>query len=158
MRRLSWALIACFALSACTALGGGGAEAPRPQETYTHTNSSSYVDLYWNCALADGGLRVSGVVHNARAGRVWDASVEADGVDAQGRSVVIAKVGMADSIIFINQASPFRVELKTTGTETRIDLVYQYRMDMTMGEDRYPHYLVRDACSPTQNLVGRAPR
>jgi hypothetical protein len=158
MQRLPWVLIACLALSACAASGGGGAAVPAPQETYTHTNGSSYVDLYWNCAPMDGGLRISGVVHNARAGRVWDVSVEADGVNAQGRSTVIAKSGTADTILFINQASPFRADLKTTGAEARVDLVYQYRMDMTMGEDRYPHYLVRDACSPTQNLVGKPVR
>jgi hypothetical protein len=158
MPRLAWVLIACLVLSACAASGGGDAVVPAPQATYTHVNGSSYVDLYWNCAPMDGGLRVSGVAHNARAGRVWDVRIEADGVDAQGRSTAVTSSGIADSIIFINQASPFRVDLKTTGAEARFDLVYQYRMDMTMGEDRYPHYLVRDACSPTQNLVGRPVR
>jgi len=89
------------------------------------------------------------------------------GVDARDHQVSATGAALPAILLWMNQVSPFRLDLKPAGTETRFDLYYEYRFDEG-GNDRLfagppeagPRllaqqlriWLVRDACSETQHL------
>ena len=140
-----------------------------PTEAFTHRTANSDVVLLWNCLQpASGVLRIEGVAHSPwQAQPVRYLEVQVVGVDAQGRQTAEATGKARDIQIFTNQRSPFQLDLRTAGTEVRVDLYYQYlfneEYDTAMlagppmvGPRRYAQTrtnMVRDACSPTQHLA-----
>lgn len=59
-----------------------------------------------------------------------------------------------------NQSSPFRLAVRTTGSEARVDLYYQYRhraddsgLPARFG-DTFQRSYVRDACRPDAHRAG----
>jgi hypothetical protein len=143
-----------------------------PPSGYKHTVQSSHVALYWNCAAPEAGvLQMEGVAFNPwHSAPVRFLELELEGVDAKAGSVSGGKAEARDLQIQTNQSSPFQLGLRTTGTEVRFDLYYQYqineggegsrRMDASLDWDgpvlfaqQNRRFSVRDACSDTQHLV-----
>jgi hypothetical protein len=153
--------------TSCVAVDTSGpGAAPVP---FTHRAANSEVVLLWNCLQPTSGvLRVKGVARSpwlAQPIRYLELWVV--GLDAQGRQTAEAAGKAQDVQIFTNQQSPFQVDLRTTGTEVRFDLYYQYlfnyEYDTAMlagppmvGPRRYAQTntnMVRDACSLSQHLA-----
>ncbi len=168
--RASLMLLFVFGLSAC-ASGGSASLAvpprvPYPPPGYTHTVSTCAVALYWNCTQPEAGLlRLEGVAFNPWGDQpVQYLGFELAGVDSRDGTVSEAIAEARDSQIFDHQSTTFGLELRPTGREVRYDLYYQYqyqRNEMVSGPmvaGAFPRFhgvrnLVRDACSPTQNLA-----
>jgi hypothetical protein len=154
-------------VTACVAVNTPGTGAP--PEVFMHRTANSEVVLLWNCLQpASGGLRVEGVAHSPwQAQPIRYLELQLVGVDAQNRQTAEAAGKARDVQIFTNQRSPFQIELRTVGTEARVDLFYQYlfsyEYDTAMvagppmvGPRLYAQTrtnMVRDACSPTQHLA-----
>jgi len=100
-----------------------------PPDVYAHRVASSHVVLYWNCSRPEPTLlRFEGVAQNLwSAQEVRFLELELVGVDGQDRVVAEANGAAQDILIHTNQISPFRLDLRTTGNEGRVDLFYQYR-------------------------------
>jgi hypothetical protein len=158
-----------MAVTACAAVDTPGTGVPL--EAFTHRVANSEVVLRWNCLQpASGLLRVEGVAHNPwQAQPIGYLELQVVGVDAQGRQTAEAAGQARDIQILTNEQSPFQLDLRTVGTEVRVDLFYQYRFNQEweaavllagpplVGPRRYAQstttYMVRDACSPTQHLA-----
>ena len=173
--RLAFLLALGVTLSACAADGTfvqlPAPFAAYPPSGYKHTVQSSHVVLYWNCAGPEVGvLRLEGLAFNPWMGApVQYLEFELEGVDARAGSVSEGKTAARDFQIRTSQASPFQLDLRTTGTEVRFDLYYQYRMNEGEGSNRMDtsldwdgpvlfaqqnrRFSVRDACSETQHLA-----
>lgn len=155
---------------ACAAVDTVGTQTP--VDLFTHRVASAEVVLRWNCLQpASGLLRVEGVAHNPwQAQPIGYLELQVVGVDAEGRETAEAAGKARDLQILTNERSPFQLDLKTTGTEARVDLYYQYRFNQEWESGtlllagppmaaprRYAQsmisYMVRDACSPTQHLA-----
>jgi hypothetical protein len=111
------------------------------------------------------------VAHNPwQAQPIGYLQLQIVGVDAGGRETAEAAGKARDLHILTNQRSPFQLELRTIGTEVRIDLYYQYLFNQewesgalllagppVAGLRLYAQStntnMVRDACSPTQHLA-----
>ena len=168
-------LLAVLAIgaSACAANGTWQARAaestPYPPPGYAHTVSSSQVALYWNCSRSEPGvLHLTGVAVNPWSDQaVRRLEFDLVGVDARGRSVSEAKAEVSNLNLGTNQSAPFSMDLRTTGTEVRFDLYYDYQFQEG---DHHPliakaawgppillaqtnRLMVHDACSETQHLV-----
>jgi hypothetical protein len=164
--RLLLVLVA-MGVTSCVAANTPGTGAPA--EVFMHRTSNSDVVLLWNCLQpASGGLRVEGVAHSPwQSQPIRYLELHLVGVDAQGRKTAEATGKARDIQIFTNQRSPFQLDLRTVGTEARVDLFYQYlfneEYDNAMvagppmvGPRLYAQTrsnMVRDACSPTQHLA-----
>jgi hypothetical protein len=164
-----WVLLVLVAMgvTSCAAVNTPGAGAP--PEVFMHRTSNSDVVLLWNCLQpASGGLRVEGMALSPwQAQPIRYLELSLVGVDAQNRRTAEAAGKARDIQIFTNQRSPFQLELRTVGTEARVDLFYQYlfneEYDTAMvagppmlGPRLYAQTrsnMVRDACSPTQHLA-----
>lgn len=134
-----------------------------------HRVATAEVVLQWNCGQpAAGILRVEGVVQSPwQAQPIRFVELQVVGVDAQGHQTSEAAGKTRDIQIFTNQQSPFALDLRTTGTEARFDLYYQYiftheyETAMVAGPPMAASSLhaqtttnvVRDACSATQHLA-----
>ncbi len=157
-------------VTACVAVDTAGTGAPL--EAFTHRVATSEVVLLWNCVQpASGGLRLEGVAHSPwQSQPIRYLELQLVGVDAQGRQTAEAAGQARDIQILTNERSPFLLDLRTAGTEVRVDLFYQYRFNQEwdsgtlllagppmVGPRRYAQttntYMVRDACSPTQHLA-----
>ena len=160
-----------LSLAGCAAMEGpGSGTGPgSPPEAFAHRAATSDLVLLWNClAPASGGLRVEGLAQNPwQAQPIGFLELQLVGVDAEGRQTAVT-AGKAGAIqILTNQSSPFQLELRTSGTEVRADLYYQYifneefKADLLAGPPMAGPRLyaqrrlgvVRDACSPTQHLA-----
>jgi hypothetical protein len=82
--------------------------------------------LYWNCTRPEPGiLRVEGVAYNS-----WSAQairfLEFDlvGVDDRDREVSATSAALPAILLWTNEVSAFRLDLKTAETEIRFDLYY----------------------------------
>jgi hypothetical protein len=156
--------------TACATVDTAGTQTP--VDAFTHRVASAEVVLRWNCLQPNAGtLRVEGVAHNPwQAQPIGYLELQVVGVDSQGRQTAEAAGKARDLQILTNERSPFQFDLKTTGTEVRVDLYYQYRFHHEWesgtlllagppmsGPRRYAQstisYMVRDACSPTQHLA-----
>ena len=111
-------------------------------------------------------FRVEGLVQNPwQAQPIGFLELQLVGVDAQDRQTATT-AGKAEAIqILTNQSAPFQLELRTSGSEIRVDLYYQYLFNEEFkaglvagppiaGPRQYAQRrlgVVRDACSPPQH-------
>jgi len=157
-------------VAACAAVDTAGTQTPL--DTFAHRAANSEFVLRWNCLQPTAGtLRVEGVAHNPwQAQPIGHLELQVVGVDAEGRQTGAAAGKARDLQILTSQRSPFQLDLKTTGTEVRVDLYYQYLFNQEWESGallvagppmaaprRYAQStntnMVRDACSPTQHLA-----
>jgi hypothetical protein len=147
-----------------------------PVQEGTHTVESSQVVLYWNCARPDPGrLRVEGAaVSPSSEEPVQFLGFDLVGMDGDGHTISSARIDARNSRLRTNQPALFTIDLRTTGTEQRFNLYYQYVFEdrghnpffsMAAWDGAVPshhpplflawtnQFMVRDACSPTQHLV-----
>lgn len=176
----AWLLPLLWGLPGGADAGGPGApvaQAPGyPPAGYMHTIESSHVQLYWNCARPDAQtLRVEGVAVNPWSDQpVQFLGFDVAGVDARGHTVSSGRIDARGMVLRTNQSAPFKIDVRTTGSETRFDLYYQYLFEehgdnpffsmaaWNPAASRRDHpvllawtnqFMVRDACSPTQHLA-----
>lgn len=138
---------------------------PALPSAFAHRVGSSHVVLYWNCERPEAGrLQLDGIAQSPWA-EVRSLEFELVGLDAQNRIVSESRGEPRDSLIRTNQASPFRLELRTVGSEVRFDLFYQHQfvpeaMDALLAGPltararlvaQADKFLVRDVCSETQH-------
>jgi hypothetical protein len=170
MRRIVPLVGLVMTAAACAAVDTAGTQAPL--DTFAHRAANSELVLRWNCLQPTAGtLRVEGVAHNPwQAQPIGHLELQVVGVDAAGRQTGEAAGKARDLQILTSQRSPFQLDLKTTGTEVRVDLYYQYLFNQEWESGallvagppmaaprRYAQStntnMVRDACSPTQHLA-----
>jgi hypothetical protein len=162
-----------IALSACAADGMLGASStgatPYPPPGYSHTVQTPHVALFWNCTRPESGvLQLAGLAMNPWSNQpIRFLEFEFVGVRGEERTVSEAKAEARDIQLFTNQSTPFRLDLRLTGSEDRFDLYYRYRFqegdhsprivmaawDGPMLLAQVTRFRVRDACSDTQHLV-----
>ena len=143
-------------------------------ETFAHRVATSEIVLFWNC-LAPGPevLRLEGIAQSPwQAQPIQYLEFDLVGVDAQDRTIARTAGAAPNFQLMTNQSTPFQLDLKTTGTEVRVDLYYHYRFHEEFDEAALrgtlvagppmadPHllaqtqtFLVRDACGVTQHLA-----
>ncbi|MFI5338693.1 MAG: hypothetical protein ACHQ7N_02505 [Candidatus Methylomirabilales bacterium] len=175
-----------ISLSACAANGGLGRPSadptPYPPPGLAHQVSSSAVELFWNCAHPQSDtLRLEGIAFNPwYATEIRFLEFDLVGIDAHGATVSETS-GAAQQLQFgTMRSTPFELTLRTTGSEVRFDLFYQYQFHEPgdgggdgnrMGERRPAgvppvrlvsssalllaqaniRFLARDVCSDTQH-------
>jgi len=128
-----------MALSACAVDGTMQLPAAEPTiyppAVFTHRVGTSHVVLYWNCTRPEPGvLRAEGVAQQAGSSQaVRFLELELVGVDARERTVSEAAAALPDILLHTNQISPFRLDVRTVGSEVRFDLFYQYRFQENGG-------------------------
>ena len=158
-------------LSACAAdetLKTSGPAYPPPG--YSHTVQSNDVALYWNCARPEtGAIQVSGLAFNPWSAQpVRFLELELVGVGSGERTVSEVGTQARDIQLLTNQSTPFQLDLRTTGAETRFDLYYRYKFqddghhpkEASLAWDgpvlfaqSQKQFRVRDACSETLHRV-----
>ena len=172
--RLVLACVLGIALSACAAdqsrTASGKEPTPYPPPGYSHTVQSSHVALYWNCARPDAGtIQVNGLAFNPWSSQpVRYLELELVGVDSRERTVSEAGTKARDIELLTNQSTPFQVNLRPMGGESRFDLYYRY-VFQDGGRDgliaslawdgpillaqSQKQFRVRDACSESMHRV-----
>jgi hypothetical protein len=171
--RLALSVLVGIGLSACAAdesLRASAREAtPYPPPGYSHTVQSSAVALYWNCARPESAVvQVSGLAFNPWSSQpVRFLELELVGVGSGERTVSEVATKARDIQLFTNQSTPFELNLRTTGGETRLDLYYRYRFqdggrDLLVASPAWNgpillaqqvQFRVLDACSETLHRV-----
>ena len=167
------AAILATALAACTSLqmgeGPGARQPSYPPDTFAHRVATSHLVLFWNCSRPELGiLQVDGLAFNPWSDQpIRFLAFDLVGVDSGERTVSQVEGEARDFLLGTNRDTPFRLDLRTAGTETRFDLFYRYRFQdsgrsIIAGQGfAVPHLLaqmqqqfsVRDACSETQHLA-----
>lgn len=132
----------CAGVEMPTAMKGEPAIYPPAQ--FSHRVATSHVVLHWNCTRPESGvLRLDGVAHNPWSPQeVRFMELEVVGIDAEGRYVSQAATALPNFMLGTNQISPFQLEVKTLGTETRFDLFYRYRFQDNGGRSIVSGHLV----------------
>lgn len=157
----------------------GGQGAVNPSATLNHRVSNAQVVLYWNCTRPEPGVvRLDGVVYSPYFSDVQFMEFELVGLDPQDAVVSHVTGELPDILLRTNQTSPFRLDLRTAGTEARFDLFYRYKSQGNLrSEGSFPvllastlwpearllaqatsQFMVRDACSETQHLTPKPAR
>ena len=154
-----------LSLTGCVSGQAPATASPVSFDTFAHRVGSSFVVLYWNCQTPEPGrLQLEGIGQSPWA-EVRSLEFELVGVNIRDRIVSETKGEVRDPVIPTHQASPFRLELRTVGSEVRFDLYYQHQfvpeaMDALltgppMARPRHlaqaERFLVRDVCSETQH-------
>ena len=126
--------------------------------------SSEHVELYWTCSQPEAGLlRVDGVARNrGQAQPIRFLELELVGVNDRDRTVSEASTALPAIQLYSNEASPFRMELHSTGAEVRYDLYYRYLasegndlsalgfVPVQLLAQQNQRFMVRDACASRQ--------
>jgi len=166
-------LLLLLGLAACAGDGPLGLPAseygPYPPPGMAHRVASAHVELFWNCFRPDpGNLSLEGVAVNPWASQpVRFLELELVGVGGKERSVSAIKAEAPNILLHTRESTPFKLDLRTTGTEVRFDLYYQYRFQeggrgfLLAGPPvggafqvaQLVRFLVRDACNETQHLA-----
>ena len=136
-------------------MGGGSWDAQLyPPAAFGSRVSTPDLTIYWNCARPDPAVvQVQGVAQNTSGDQVRFVRFELVGIDSSGKEVSESEGSLRATILYLNQTSPFAIQVKTAGTEVRFDLHSHYTVqgfgDGGSGSDG--GYMARDACSPTQH-------
>lgn len=154
---LRFLLLVILALPACTPQGPYGPQAAQPpiypQAVFAHRVSSPDADIYWNCTVPESGiLRINGVAQNTGGREVRFLELQVEAVDAKDRNILEAATAVPDILLYTNQISPFQLDLRTSGSEVRYDLFYQYSIGMRLSKQDM-RFMARDICSETQHRV-----
>jgi len=157
----------------------GGQGGVYPPAAFSHRVSTAQVVLYWNCSRPEPGvLRLDGVVQSPYFSDVRFVEFELVGLDPQDAVVSHVTGDLPDIQLRTNQTSPFRLDLRTAGTEARFDLFYRYKSQGTLRSDgtrrvlaaatlgpeaqllaqATRQFMVRDVCSETQHLTQKPAR
>ncbi len=108
-------------------------------------------------------MRLDGLVYSPYFSDVRDPQFELAGVDSSGRVVSEARAVPPDFGLGTNRTLPFRLTLRTTGNEVRLDLYYGYRSQGGLRSNlagpavagamllvqSQSWFMARDACSET---------
>ncbi len=161
----------CLGAVACAAsrdVGQSSQPLGYPPPGYPHHVGSTALEFFWRCAQPEPRLlQVEGVAVNISGGApARFLKLELAGADVQGRYVASAIFETPAPEIWPGDSQPFRLALRTTGTEVRFDLFYEYgyeaerdvRLLAATGNTPFRlaeglRNIVRDACSPTQHLT-----
>jgi hypothetical protein len=170
--RVWLAAASALSLSACASGGEStqflsSALTVDPTAGFTNRVSSNQVVLYWNCTRPEPGiLRVDGVAHNPWSSQaIRFLEFDLVGMDDRDRQVSATSAALPAILLWTNEVSAFRLDLKTAETESRFDLYYQYRFNeggnrILAGPpgaapqrlaQQLRRFLVRDVCSETQH-------
>jgi hypothetical protein len=176
MRRLRGACLGLLGIVAAGCAAGGPPTAamlgniPWPPPEYRHTISTDAVRQYWNCTRPEHNVvRVDGLAANMWSSQpVWYLTWELVGIDAAGRTVSSMQVKSPAIELTTNTYTPFHIELRTSGGETRFDLYYEYQFQdqghnlmfsaldwdgPVLLAQATQRFFVRDACSESQHLA-----
>ena len=173
VNRAGLLLLLGIGLAACAGDGSLGlppsAYGPYPPPGMVHRVASAHVELFWNCSRPDSGsVSLEGVAVNPWADQpVRFLEVELVGVGGKERSVSAIKAEAPNILLHTRESTPFKLDLRTTGTEVRFDLYYQYRFQdggrgFLLAGSPVPgafevaqlnRFLIRDACNETQHLA-----
>ncbi len=157
LKRQLWYMVgAGFLLAACGATGTYQVPASGPGNyppaVYSHRVGGADVEIYWNCSQPEPGLvEMDGVVRNIGGRDVKFMRLNLVGVGPRDSSVSQGNVSLPDIRLGSYGDSPFRVQVRTIGSEARFDLYYQYDIGTGLSPTRYN--LARDVCSETQHRV-----
>ena len=80
------------------------------------------------------------------------------GLDPQDAVVSHVTGDLPDLLLRTNQISPFRLDLRTAGTEARFDLFYRYRSQGTLRSEGTRRVLVAATLGPEAQLLAQATR
>ncbi len=102
-----------------------------PTAGFTHRVANAQVVLYWTCTRPESdSLRVEGIAQSPWSPQpIRFMEFNLVGVDARDRQVSATGAALPAILLYTNEVSPFRLDLKPAGTETRFDLYYEYRFD-----------------------------
>jgi hypothetical protein len=136
---------------------------PVSLSAFAHRVGSAHVVLYWNCERPEvGRVQLDGIAQSPSA-EIRSLEFDLVGVDLRDHIVSETRGAARDQVIRTNQVSPFRLELRMTGSEVRFDLFYQHQF-MPEGMDAMlagppmarprllaqgDRFLIRDVCSET---------
>jgi hypothetical protein len=169
-----------MSLAGCAAVDAPGSRTTSglPPEAFAHRVGTSELVLFWNCSQPEPGvIRIEGIAQSPwQAQPIRYLEFTLLGVGAQEETTAKATGTARDIQIMTNQSSPFQLNLKSAGAETRFDLYYNYRYaheydssssligtrgtvvaGPAMVNSRLfaqtETFLARDVCSPTEHLA-----
>jgi hypothetical protein len=138
---------------------GAGCATPGTQSTlppasaFAHRVSAGDMRLFWNCSQPEPNLlQVEGVVQNIGGGQVRFAGVEVVAVNAGGQTMGSARSAVPDSVLQVNQRSPFQIQVRTAAEAARFDMFYWHLVREASGSGpRRVQNRVRDICMPMEH-------
>jgi hypothetical protein len=124
-----------------------------PASAFAHRVSAGDVRVFWNCSQPEPNLlQVEGVVQNIGGGQVTFAEVEVVAVNAGGQTMGSARSAVRDSVLQVNQRSPFQVQVRTAAEAARFDMFYWHLVREAFGSGpRRVQNRVRDICLPMEH-------
>ena len=169
-RRLFVGTTFAFVLAGCVAMDNPNRTVVSisTTEKFAHRSATSEVVLLWNCEQPTAGTaQMTGVVQSPwQSQPIRGLEFTLEGVDAKGRTTAQTSWDPKELLLFTNQQVPFQLDLKTTGSEARLDLYFQYFFEGEFDSSArlagspvpIPHLfaqtkanLIRDACSDSQH-------
>ncbi len=102
---------------------------PYPPPGFAHEVSAVAIELFWNCTRPQTDtLRVDGLAFNLwSAANVRRLKLSLVGVNAREASVSEISSDAQSFLLGTMRSTPFQLDLKTTGSEVRFDLFYQFQ-------------------------------
>jgi hypothetical protein len=139
-----------FSLAGCAGSTGTGTQ-KTVLDDFSNRATRGQVWVYWNCSKQDGGLTVEGVaVQPGYPSPTRDLKFTLEGVDGRGTVVSKGQAAAQDLVMHQMEQNPFRVAVRTVGTESRFNLTYTYWLHVAgtnMDADSDEHEVVaRNAC------------
>jgi hypothetical protein len=163
LNRAGFLVLLVISLAACATEGGPwlpfAEPTPYPPPGFAHEVSSPAVRLFWNCTRpAPGTLRLEGMAFNPWSGaEIRFLEFDLVGVDSRGYTVTATSAAARDLIFGMMGSTPFQLELRTTGSEVRFDLFYQYRYQEPGDSGGGEHQASLSTGAPSVRLVSSTP-
>jgi hypothetical protein len=130
-RLVRWVPLAGLALivGACAGTATTSSAPPKALlENFTNRAFRGPVSVYWSCSRPEANvLQVEGVaVQKAYPGPTRDLTFRLEGLDGRGATVSWGTAPARDSMMYTMEQNPFRVTVRTVGSEARFNLTYTY--------------------------------
>jgi hypothetical protein len=156
-RLVPWAPLVGLALivGACAGTATTSSAPPKALlDDFAHRASRGPVSVYWSCSRPEANvLQVEGVAVQAQyPGPTRELTFRLEGVDARGATVTTGAAPARDLMMYTMEQNPFRVTVRTVGTEARFTLAYTYWLhengggNMGDAESDDHEYLATNAC------------
>jgi hypothetical protein len=108
-----------------------------PQVNYAYEVDDGVLYIRWNCFAEPPGLVMRGFVNNPMSmNPLKDTTLWLSGINAQGATISSTQDNAIPFMLETMNRTPFEMKLKTTGTEARFDMWYQYQIGAFLRDQR----------------------
>jgi len=146
-----WSVLWKIVVTAMMLVGCAGGMGGGQDVNYANSTGNGNVILNWNCTKPQPNvLQVNGTFDNTTMAGLQEVTIQIVGIGPSGAQVSSGQGTTSQWIVTTMSRTPFQVTVNTTGTESKFNMLYSYRVGSGLSPAGVMQYSKENACPGLQ--------